>query len=117
MDKVTHVFNQSGVSMGNANNSKTASDKPEKPSAASQPASGGPVASNLTKSDSSNTKNNKDSSNVEPPSVGSVISANDVKQQQLAGNSAPSGINIPKGNSSFPLFFCFFFLFFLLITN
>ena len=110
MDKVTHVFNQSGVSMGNANNSKTASDKPEKPSAA-QPASG-PVASNLTKSDSSNAKNNKDSSNVEPPSVGSVISANDVKQQQLAGNSAPSGINIPKGNSSFPLFFCFFFLFF-----
>jgi len=94
MDKVTHVFNQSGVSMGNANNSKTASDKPEKPSAA-QPASG-PVASNLTKSDSSNAKNNKDSSNVEPP-VGSVISANDVKQQQLAGNSAPSGINIPKG--------------------
>ena len=109
MDKVTHVFNQSGVSMGNANNSKTASDKPEKPSAA-QPASG-PVASNLKKSDSSNAKNNKDSSNVEPP-VGSVISANDVKQQQLAGNSAPSGINIPKGNSSFPLFFCFFFLFF-----
>ena len=109
MDKVTHVFNQSGVSMGNANNSKTASDKPEKPSAA-QPASG-QVASNLTKSDSSNAKNNKDSSNVEPP-VGSVISANDVKQQQLAGNSAPSGINIPKGNSSFPLFFCLFFLFF-----
>ena len=111
MDKVTHVFNQSGVSMGNANNSKTASDKPEKPSsAASQPASGGPVASNLTKSDSSNAKNNKDSSNVEPQTVGSVISANDVKQQQLAGNnSAPSGINIPKGKFFVPLVFLFLF--------
>ena len=87
MDKVTHVFNNAGVSsMGNANNSKTsASDKqavrPEKtppPAVASPPNS---------------SKNNKD---IEP--VGSVISANDVKQQLAGTSGSPSGINIPKGN-------------------
>ena len=88
MDKVTHVFNNAGVSsMGNANNSKTsASDKqaalrPEKP----PPALASPPNSS---------KNNKDI--LEP--VGSVISANDVKQQLAGTSGSPCGINIPKGN-------------------
>ena len=92
MDKVTHVFNHaSGVSssMGNANNSKTASsEKPVKPA---------PVPPNLAPSG----KNNKDT--VEQPV--SVISANDVKQQlaaaaAAAGSTSPTGTNIPKGNFS-----------------
>ena len=92
MDKVTHVFNNAGVSsMGNANNSKTsASDKqaalrPEK----TPP----PLPASVASQSPNSSKNNKD---IEP--VGSVISANDVKQQLAGTSGSPSGINIPKGN-------------------
>ena len=95
MDKVTHVFNHaSGVSssMGNANNSKTASsEKPVKPSA-----SPGVQPPNLANPSG---KNNKDT--VEQPV--SLISANDVKKQLEAagaGSTSPTGTNIPKGNFS-----------------
>ena len=93
MDKVTHVFNNAGVSsMGNANNSKTsASDKqaalrPEK----SPP----PLPASVASGPPNSSKNNKDI----PEPVGSVISANDVKQQLAGTSGSPSGINIPKGN-------------------
>ena len=86
MDKVTHVFNNGVSSMGNANNSKTASDKqPVKP-VQPTPSAASPLNSS---------KNNKDTI-VEP--VGSVISANDVKQQLAGTSGSPTGINIPKGN-------------------
>ena len=86
MDKVTHVFNNAGVSsMGNANNSKTsASDK----QAALRPEKTPPPLP------PNSSKNNKDI----PEPVGSVISANDVKQQLAGTSGSPSGINIPKGN-------------------
>ena len=68
--------------MGNANNSKTASEKPDKPHKPPHPSASPPNSS----------KNNKD---VEPQSV---ISANDVKQQLAGTSGSPTGINIPKGN-------------------
>ena len=91
MDKVTHVFNNAGVSsMGNANNSKTsASDK----QAALRPEKNPPPLA-VTSPLPNSSKNNKDI----PEPVGSVISANDVKQQLAGTSGSPSGINIPKGN-------------------